>query len=152
YLLVQDSGPFNKAHCFNAGMEQVPADHTLLIFSDADIFVEEWDLRGQLRMAQRYDCTTGFGNLLDLTSAATRNLQRNQPMLLTPWFNPMDYSRSQKHQEFGQLCVFNRRAIETAGGWEQRLEKELKVGLSLTARRQLRVFAAPNDALRLRHE
>jgi len=149
YLLVEDSGPFNKAHCFNAGMELVPTDHTLLVFSDADIFVEEWDLRGQLRMAQRYDCTTGFGNLLDLTSTATRNLQRNQSMLLTPWFNRNDYSRSQKHQEFGQLCVFNHGAIEAAGGWEERLEKESNLGLSLRARRQLRVFAAPNDALRL---
>ena len=90
YLLVQDGGPFNQARCFNEGMRLVPTDHTLLIFSDSDIFVEEWDLRGQLRMAQRYDCTSGFGSLIDLTNTATRNLQRNQPMLLTPWFNPGD--------------------------------------------------------------
>jgi hypothetical protein len=103
-------------------------------------------------MAQRYDCTTGFGNLLDLTSTATRNLQRNQPMLLTPWFNRNDYSQSQKHQEFGQLCVFNRRAIEAAGGWEETLQTEPDVDLSLANRRHQRVFAAPNDALRLQHD
>lgn len=152
YLLVQDGGPFNQAHCFNVGMRMVPADHTLLIFSDSDIFVEEWDLRGHLRMAQRYDCTTGFGNLIHLTSTATRNLQRNQPMLLTPWFNRSDYSRSQKDWEFSQLCVFSRRAIEAAGGWEERLETESNLGLSLQTGRQLRVFEAPNDALHLQHD
>jgi GR25 family glycosyltransferase involved in LPS biosynthesis len=152
HVLVQKSGPFNKAHCFNFGMERAHPDHTLLIFSDSDIFVEEWDIRGQLKMAQKYDCTTGFGNLIELTSNATLNLQRNQPMLLTPWFNANDYSRSQKNHLFSQLCVFDRRSIEAAGGWEERPEHGASLSLSFNTGRQLRVFEAPNDALRLEHD
>lgn len=152
YHLLQEGGPFNNARCFNAGMDRAHPDHTLLIFSDSDIFVEEWDIRGHLRMAQRYDCATGFGNLIELTSAATLNLQRNQPMLLTPWFNARDYSRSQKNHLFSQFCVFNRRSIEAAGGWEERLEEEANPILSLKTRGQLRVFEAPNDALHLHRD
>ncbi|HEV7397244.1 MAG TPA: glycosyltransferase family 25 protein [Pyrinomonadaceae bacterium] len=149
YRFLKDGSRFNQARCFNAGMETAHSDHTFLIFSDSDIFVEEWDIRGQLRMAQQYDCTTGFGNLIALTGAATLNLQQNQPMLLTPWFNASDYSRSRKGDRFSRFCVFSRRGIEAAGGWDERGEDEASVILSLKRSGQLGVFESPNNALQL---
>lgn len=152
HFLLQDAGPLNKGLCFNTGMNISDPEHAFLIFSDSDIFVEEWDIRGHLRMCQRYDGTTGFKSMIELTSTATQKLQQNRPMLLTPWFNARDYSRSQKHDLFSQFCVFNRRSIEAAGGWEERCGEEANHTLSLKARRQLRVFESPNDALHLHRD
>ena len=105
-------------------------DRSYLIFSDSDIFVEEWDIRGNLRMCQEYDCATGFKSLVHLTDDATRMLRTSKPMLLTPWFNANDYARSEKQEPFGKFCIFKRSAIENPP-------------------RELRIFNSPNDALQL---
>jgi GR25 family glycosyltransferase involved in LPS biosynthesis len=152
YLFLRNDGPLNKGFCLNAGMNLSDSKRSFLIFSDSDIFVEEWDIRGNLRMCQQYDCTTGFRSMVELTNTATRQLQSNRPMLLTPWFNAEEYSRCDKNDHFGKYCVFQRRSIEAAGGWEdQRPEKTASI-LSLKAGQQLRVFESPNDALRLVHD
>ena len=124
YLFLRDGGPLNRTPCFNAGMELT--DHPFLIFSDSDIFVEAWDIRGNLGMCQRYDCATGFRSMVNLTEAATRMLRTSKPMLLTPWFDANDYSRSEKLALFDKFCVFSRKGI---------------------GRREPRVFDSPNDAL-----
>jgi GR25 family glycosyltransferase involved in LPS biosynthesis len=151
YSLVQDDGPFNKGLCFNIGTKISNPEHTLLIFSDSDIFLEEWDIRGNLKMCQRYDCVTGFRNLIELTRADTLQLQASGAML-TPWFNAKNYSRGQKYGTFGDYCVFNRRSIESAGGWEEQRSEEACPLLSVKAGQQLRMFESPNDALRLQHD
>jgi hypothetical protein len=116
-------------------------NQSFLIFSDSDIFVEEWDIRGNLRMCEQYDCATGFKSIVELTADATRMLRTSKPMLLTPWFDANDYSRSENHDQFGKFCVFNRKSIEA--GW--------KDDAVLTPNRasDLRVFASPNDALQM---
>jgi GR25 family glycosyltransferase involved in LPS biosynthesis len=152
YFLLPDDGPLNKGRCFNIGMNSSDPKHTFIIFSDSDIFVEEWDIRGNLRMCQQCDCATGFRSIVELTSAATLKLQSNRPMLLTPWFNAEEYSRSNKNDPFGQFCVFNRRSLEAAGGWEEQHPEDEGPVLSSQARQQLRVFESPNDALRLLHD
>ncbi len=119
------------------GIEVVPAlqltDRPFLIFTDSDIFVEEWDIRGNLRMCQEYDCATGFKSLIHLTAGATQMLRTSKPMLLTPWFDANDYPRSRKQDAFGKFCIFNRRAMEKPP-------------------RALRVFNSPNDALQLKSD
>jgi glycosyl transferase, family 25 len=138
YLFVRNNGPLNRAKCFNAGMKLT--DHSFLIFTDADVFVEEWDIRGQLRMCEQYDCVSGFRSLVDLTEDATRLLRTSKPMLLTPWFDANDYSRSERQDRFSKFCVFSREGIKE--GWDENT-------LSLKSGRELRVFESPNDALRL---
>lgn len=140
YLFLREDGPLNRAACFNAGMKL--AEQQFLIFSDSDIFVEEWDIRGNLRMCQQYDCTTGFRSIVNLTQNATQLLRTSKPMLLTPWFDANDYSRSPKDDAFGKFSVFNRGSLE--GGWDENSSV-----LTLYAPRELRVFSSPNDALRL---
>src|SRR5262249_24006495 len=58
YLLLRKDAPFNKGLCFNAGMTVSEVARSFMLFSDSDIFIEELDICGNLRMCQRYDCAT----------------------------------------------------------------------------------------------
>ena len=124
YLHIRDDGPLNRAACFNAGMKFV--DDSFLIFSDSDIFVEEWDIRGNLRICEQYDCATGFRSLVHLTEPATQMLRTSRPMLLTPWFDANDYQRSTKQDLLDHFFISTRQ------------------GFAATDRR---IFDSPNDAL-----
>jgi hypothetical protein len=126
YLFIHDDGPLDRAACFKAGIKL--SDSSFLIFSDSDVFVEEWDIRGNLGMCQKYDCTTGFKSMVNLTENATRLLRTSKPMILTPWFHANDYSRSDKRELFDRFCVFNRKGL---------------------GERKPRVFESPNDALQM---
>jgi hypothetical protein len=101
-------------------------DRSFLIFTDSNVFVEEWDIRGNLRMCERFDCATGFRSLVHLTPEATRMLRTSRPMILTPWFDANDYERTEKRERFERFSVFRRDAV---------------------GRRDLKVFESPNDAL-----
>ena len=126
YLFIRDDGPLDRAACFNAGM--MHTDDSFLIFSDSDIFVEEWDIRGNLRICEQFDCATGFRSLVHLTEAATQKLRTSKPMLLTPWFDANDYNRSAKRELFDKFCLFRRKAFTE-------LDR--------------RIFNSPNDALQM---
>jgi glycosyl transferase family 25 len=126
YLFLPDAGPLDRCLCFNSGMKLT--DDSFLIFSDSDIFVEEWDIRGNLRICEQYDCATGFRSIIHLTETATQTLRTSKPMLLTPWFNANDYPRTSKHNLFEKFYIFNRKGI---------------------AKKEPRVFDSPNDALQL---
>ena len=123
YLFLPDSGPLNRTACFDAGAQLT--DHPFLIFSDSDVFVEEWDIRGNLGMCRKFDCATGFRSLVNLTEEATRMLRTSKPMILTPWFDANDYSRTKKGELFDKFCVLNRKATGQS------------------------VFDSPNDALQM---
>ena len=126
YLFLKDTGPLMRSACFNAGMKLT--DASFLIFSDSDIFVEEWDIRGNLRMCEQYDCATGFRSLVHLTEQATQTLRTPKPMLLTPWFNANDYPRTEKRALHDKFSIFTRRGL---------------------AQPQPRIFDSPNDALQM---
>ncbi len=106
--------------------EGADTDRSFLIFTDSNVFVEEWDIRGNLRMCERFDCATGFRSLVELTPEATRMLRESTPMILTPWFDANDYERSVKREPFERFTVFKRDAV---------------------SKKDLRVFESPNDAL-----
>lgn len=142
-LFLSDAGPLDRARCFNAGARAARPASSLLVFSDADLFVEEWDLRGNLRMCQRYDATAGCGEVLPLTPADTLELHRRQAML-TPWFDARQYQPEPTRGDLGAYPVFNRRAFDAAGGW-----RDHSPALSLKDSGRLRLFRPPNQALRL---
>ena len=102
------------------------SDRSFLIFTDSNVFVEEWDIRGNLRMCEKFDCATGFRSLVKLTPEATRMLRTSRPMILTPWFDANDYERSEKREPFERFSISRRDAV---------------------GRPDLRVFESPNDAL-----
>jgi GR25 family glycosyltransferase involved in LPS biosynthesis len=107
-------------------LEAADTDRSFLIFTDCNVFVEEWDIRGNLRMCEKFDCTTGFKSLINLTSEATQMLRTSRPMILTPWFDANDYERSEKCEPFERFSVFRSEAV---------------------GRKNLTVFDSPNDAL-----
>jgi glycosyl transferase family 25 len=151
YFLVEDDGPFNSALCFDTGMGIANPSHTFIIFSDSDIVVEEWDICASLRMCQRYDGTTGFTNIIELTTADTLKLIDDRAMLMR-WFKAKKYSVSDGPGAPGNYRVFNRRSIEAVGGWKGPRAPDADPFLSLNADQRLRIFQAPNYALRLHHE
>jgi len=151
YLLLREGGPLDRGLCFNTGMKISKLNSSFLIFSDSDVFVEEWDIRGQLRICERYDGTTGCRNVIELNSCATEKLRINQAML-TPWFKAQEYTRQEKQDQFSRFCVFKRSSLEAAGGWVEQRAAETAPILSLKVPGALRVFDAPNEALLLRHE
>lgn len=126
YLFLRDAGPLNRSACFEAGLKIT--DDSFLIFSDADIFVEEWDIRGNLRICEQYDCATGFRRLVHLTESATQMLRTSKPMLLTPWFDANDYQGSENLDLQHKLYISTRKAL---------------------TRTDPRTFHSPNDALQM---
>jgi glycosyl transferase family 25 len=106
--------------------EEASHDREFLIFTDSNVFVEEWDIRGNLRMLERYDCATGFKSLVNLTPKATGLLRTSQPMILTPWFDANDYRRSDKRESFERFAMFRRDRVDGT---------------------DLKIFDSPNDAL-----
>ncbi|MCI0590274.1 MAG: glycosyltransferase family 25 protein [Gammaproteobacteria bacterium] len=151
YFLLQHNSPLNKGLCFNTGLSISHPKRTFMIFSDCDIFVEEWDICGNLRMCQRYDCTTGFRSIIDLTSTDTLHLQGDKTMLMR-WFNAKKYSGIENNDIFSKYCVFKRRSIQATGGWAEQRREDADLALSLKGKQQLRVFASPNHAFRLHHD
>lgn len=119
-IVVEEGTPVD------ARLEQADPDRRFLIFTDSNVFVEEWDIRGNLRMCEKFDCATGFKSLVNLTAEATRMLRTSKPMILTPWFDANDYQRSEKREPFERFCIFRRASLGTSS---------------------LKVFASPNDAL-----
>lgn len=126
YVFLRDDGPLDRAACFYAGTRVT--DYSFLIFTDSDIFVEEWDIRGNLRICEQYDCATGFNSLVHLTETATQKLRTSRPMLLTPWFDANDYPRTAKRDLLDNFCLFTRKGF---------------------TQNDRRIFNSPNDALRM---
>lgn len=151
YFFLRQAGSLNKGLCFNTGMNLAQPKNSLLIFSDSDLFVEEWDVCGNLRMCQRYDCATGFRQIIELTSTDTLQLQRDTALRLR-WLDVRQYARREQRAVFSKYGVFNRRSIQAAGGWAEQRPAGAELRLSLQAGQQLRVFASPNHALRLHHD
>lgn len=127
-VVAEPAGPITRDECLSTAIKQT--DASFLILSDSNIFVEEWDIRGNLRMCQQFDCATGYTRLVELTEHATQTLRTSKPMLLTPWFDANDYMQSLKQDKFERFSVFTRAGIE----------KPLD---------ELRIFESPNDALHL---
>jgi GR25 family glycosyltransferase involved in LPS biosynthesis len=151
YILAPGGGPLDRGLCFNAGMNILPPEREYLIFSDSDLFVEEWDICANLRMCERYDCTTGFGSIVELTRTDTLHLHRDESIHLR-WFDSKKYSSRSNGRVFSKYSVFNRGSIETIGGWEERRPEDTDPLLAPAAIQSLEVFESPNQALHMYHE
>jgi hypothetical protein len=161
YVYQPKVGAFNRADCFAAGVRLLKQDQELVIFSDCDIFLEEWDICGNLRMCERFDAATGYRNIIELTSSDTSMLHRDTAVLLR-WFEANKYAAIEKRRWSDRFAIFNRKSIEAAGGWEERLDVSSgnDIGdngagnggdksLSSILPAGLRVFESPNSALRM---
>jgi hypothetical protein len=161
YSFQHKTGRFNRPECFGGGIKLTEPNRELLIFSDCDIFIEEWDICGNLRMCERFDAATGFRNIIELSSSDTSMLHRDTAVLLR-WFKANSYSTVEKRGLLDRFAIFHRQSIEAAGAWDEHLDSsgclnqsgEGTAGhgtrklLSVPAT-DLRVFESPNNALRM---
>lgn len=147
YVFFQNEGPFDREACFELGIRNLNPKRKCVILSDNDIFLEAMDIRANLTMCQRYDYTTGFSEIIDLTDEASLRLRntnttRGIDITTNPW---------QKDNECQCYCrFFNREAIQIPGGRGEGGSGKIGPLLSLHAEQRFRVFQSPNRALRLK--
>ncbi len=143
YVLLRDEGPFDRERCFVEGLNHSKKHGKFVILSDGDIFLENLDIRANLRMCERYDCVTGFDKIIDLTiedSIRLRNTRTTQGIDLSNSIS-QDCERT-------AICRFIKcDAIQTLGTLDE--EEKMKLVLSTNVGETLRVFQSPNHALRL---
>jgi glycosyl transferase family 25 len=146
-LLSLTGDRFDRERCFRQALRLVDPRRKYLILSDSDLFLEPVDLRANLRMCQRYDGTTGFAELIDLTGADSRRLRESGSSRRLD----LAAGRTRGGQGSDGQCYFvDREAVE------QRLNGEsdgtvTSLGM-LLADPRLRIFPSPNHALRLHRQ
>jgi GR25 family glycosyltransferase involved in LPS biosynthesis len=144
HVFLRDDGPFDRALCFAAGIENSNPDRELFILSDDDIYPETLDIRANLRMCERYDCATGFDELIELTDEDSSRLLDTKT---TRGLDVTSYARPAREARPGYYRFATRaalRALYEGEGFDSG-------DRFLTAARQrgLRAFRSPNHALRL---
>lgn len=127
YVFLRDGSEFNPRRCFAAGIGRADARRQYFIFSNSDIYLETLDIRGNLRMCERYDLVTGFDHIIDLSPEASERLRA------THRTSGLEIKVSGPNYD-GHCQFLNRRAIEM---------------LEESNTEQLRIFHSPNFALRL---
>ncbi len=145
YVFWQDDRAFNKERCFKIGLSHADPKHEFFILTDSDIHLETLDIRANLRMCERYDCVIGFSKIIELTnedSIRLRNTSTTRGIDITKNYSP-------NNGRPGCCRFLNRDAIETAGGWPEKVNPEAGPVPWLELQQRLRVFQSPNHALRL---
>ena len=145
YIVLRDDGPFDRERCFEIGISNSDSRKKFVILSDNDIYLETLDFRANLLMCDRYDCVTGFSQIIDLTSEDTLRLrQTNTTRGIDITKNALQVDNARA----GYCRFLNLEAIRRAARVEGGLEQVGRL-LSSQAAERLRVFESPNHALRL---
>lgn len=145
YTWLPSQGPLNRGACYNAAVRGADSGRTMLAFIDGDVFMEEFDIRGNLAMCRRFNATTGFEQSIELTDRDTRRLKDDQTLFLR-WLETRDYVWKKKVDFFSRCCFFNRRAFVEQGGWSEERPGTLSLGRSAKAGGSLRIFDSPSHA------
>ena len=146
YVFLRDEGPFNRERCFNTGISKANPGRKLLVLSDSDIHLEAVDLRANLRMCERYDCATGFNEIIDLTDEESLRLRRTKT---TRGIDLTNSALRTNNASRGCCCIVSREVIRLLGGLNETRSEKTDSFMSLEWMRQFRVFQSPNHALRL---
>lgn len=149
YVFLGEAGPFNRERCFRVGLSNSDPKRKFVILSDNDIYLETLDIRANLRMCERYDCATGFSQIIDLTGEDSQRLRQTKT---TRGIDITKNASRMNNERPACPCFFNRAALQMLGGWGEVDSEKVEPLLSLQARARLRVFQSPNHALRLRHD
>jgi glycosyl transferase, family 25 len=144
-VLLRDEGPFDRARCLAAGVGASSPERRLFILSDDDVYMETLDIRANLRMCERYDCATGFGELIELSEEDSARLIDTKT---TRGLDVTGYARPAREARPG-LCRFATRAALQSLYAGEGFDSDERL-LTAARREGLRVFRSPNHALRLR--
>ncbi len=151
YSFLKGDGAMDRGSCFNTGIELSSPDKNYFIFTDSSTVLEEWDIRANLRMCERYECTTGFSASADLNRSDSARFLVD-PASFRRWLDVSKYPWRKLQGPFGPYCFFRSEAIRRLGGWRQEKAGILEPHRSIRQVRALRTFESPNLALRLLHE
>jgi glycosyl transferase family 25 len=149
HVFWEDAGPFDRGRCFDLGLTHADPARRLVVLSDSDIYLETLDIRANLRMCERYDCATGFGRIVELSSEESLRLRG------TKTTRGIDLTRAaaQKNNARPGFCAFFKRAtVRIPPGWDGSGPRAVEALLPSRAGQQFRVFKSPNHALRLRND
>jgi glycosyl transferase, family 25 len=149
YRFVRSESPFNRGRCFNRAAQEFMQSKDVLVFMDGNLYLESRDIAGNIAMAHKYDFTTGYDRIFQLSDHDVANfLHDNQ--LAFKWFDPESYPVERKVDEYTGCCFFNRGAFQASGGWSEKEPEKLSLRRNRTGEETLTRFNSPNYALRLR--
>ena len=145
YIQLLGNGLLNRGACYNAAVRASDPGKTILSFIDSDVFMEEFDIRGNLAMCERFDATTGFERSIQLSARDTRQL-KNDDSISMRWLEPREYVWQKKVDSFDRCSFFNRRAFLEMGGWSDEPQGPLALRKTANAKWPLRIFDSPSYA------
>ncbi|MEO8496380.1 MAG: glycosyltransferase family 25 protein [Planctomycetota bacterium] len=152
YHFVNCDGPFDRSTCFNKGVRESDSSKDVFGFFDGGVFLESKDIIGNIAMCHKYDGTTGYERIFELTDDDTTSLLHDEAQSFH-WFNPGNYSPKRKWSDLNSCCFLSGRALQESGGWKENQPVELAlVRNSLSEEPRLRLFKSPNNAMRLCHK
>lgn len=151
YVLVKRDGRLDRGACFNTAVRNSDPSRDVVVFLDGEVFLEGSDITGNIAMCHRYDGTTGFDRMYELTEQDNDKLFHDGSPPLR-WFDPDKYVSSRKNDCFSHCCCFNRRSFQKFGGWAEDHPENLTLRQGLFDEQRLRLFQSPNNALRLSHK
>lgn len=143
YIFLENGSAFDKNRCFQVGIDNSDPARRFVILSDSDIYLETLDIRANLRMLERYDCITGFNNVIDLNEEDALRLSRTRTT------RGLDISRGVADQRGANCWFLNRNAIKILGS-ERAGPPNISLNSLFLENKDCRVFKSPNQALRLR--
>jgi GR25 family glycosyltransferase involved in LPS biosynthesis len=147
YRFAESNSAFNRGSCFNQGVRESAPSNDVIGFMDGNVFLESRDIAGNIAMCHKYDCTTGYDRIFDLTDRDIECFLKDDQLTYN-WFNPASYPFKRKVDDFSGCCFFNRRPFQALGGWSEAPSPKLTLR-SLIRERRLSRFNAANSALRL---
>ena len=148
YRFAKSDSAFNRGMCFNIAFQQTVTFKTVIGFMDGNVFLESRDIAGNIAMCEKYDCTTGYDRIFDLTEYDIENFMHDD-QLKFKWFDPDSYPVTRRVDEFSGCCFFNRRAFQASGGWSEEQSPRLMLQRNVIDERRLSRFNSANNALRL---
>src|SRR5262245_20335386 len=145
YRLIDDGSQFDRARCFNAGLEMTDASCEFFIFVDRDL-CSSWDLKAALKKCQDYAFVSSFNRVFELDEQDTTRVIGGKLIDTVP------YSPRSSLSICSEFCVFTRQAIEELDGWEESDPETNDLIQSRKVNERLSVFETPGWALRLNAE
>jgi glycosyltransferase involved in cell wall biosynthesis len=108
HIFLKSETPFNKSWAFNVGVRR--AQGSVIVFGDADFFMNPLELIESLKSLENYDCVIPTDKVIGLTPQESM-MDTNSILKLSnhrPKVNILD-----------GICIFKKESIIKIGGWNE---------------------------------
>ena len=148
YHLEQTDSSFNRGRCFNRAVQELTSSKNICASWTQISISESRDIAGNIAMAHKYDFTTGYERVFQLSDDDVGKFL-HEDQLAFKWFDPESYPVERKVDDYSGCCFFNRGAFQASGGWSEKEPEKLSLRRNPTGEATLTRFNSPNHALRL---